>query len=76
MIILQVEDYCHNGCRYFTPLIIPPNIINLKNPFINKDTIIVCTNRNQCAFARSGLEYDEAVLKKFNEKYGRNKEEK
>lgn len=58
MIILEVEDYCHNGCKYFTPQVFveaSTNIIKVNQPFVSTDTIVVCVNRHQCAYARSGL---------------------
>lgn len=64
MIILQVEDYCHNGCKIFTPQV-------LIRSDIKKDAIVVCVNRHQCAYARQNIQCSYNDLKKLvNEKYG------
>lgn len=51
MIKIEVESYCHNGCRAFeTDVETPSRLYGITDSYetIPNDTIIRCANRNLC----------------------------
>ena len=49
MIRLELEEYCHNDCREFEPVVIFPERLYVSNtPFVVDDTLVVCDKKRRC----------------------------